>query len=148
MLYLDTSLVVSLVAVEPSTVSAQQWLAQLDGEQLAISDWVGTEVASALSISQRVGRLDDEGRQRAGHNLRRLIDAAFVVLPVSRHAFRTAADMCGRSDLRLRSGDALHLAVAAEENALLVTRDVAQARAANALGLLWQLVATDQDDTT
>ncbi len=145
MLYVDSSLVVSLVAVEPSTGAAQQWLAEQSGEQLAISDWVVTEVAAALSMIQRVRGLDDVGRQRAPRNLLDLIDAAFLVLPVSRRPFRAAADMCGRADLRLRSGDALHLAVAAEVNARLITRDVAQARAAEALGLASRLVASDQD---
>ena len=141
MLYLDTSLLVSLIAAEPSTAPAQAWLAQQSSEQLVISDWVGTEVASALSAIQRNGGIDDRGRARAVANLKALVTAAFTVLPVSRQAFRDAADMAGLVQLRLRSGDALHIAVAAEHGSDLATRDARQAQAAEALGVPSRLVA-------
>jgi predicted nucleic acid-binding protein len=141
MLYLDTSLLVSLIAAEPSTASAQAWLAHQSREQLVISDWVGTEVASALAAIQRNGGIDDRGRVRAAANLKALVTAAVTVLPVSRQAFRAAADMAGLVELRLRSGDALHIAVAAEHGSALATRDAAQAQAAEAVGVPSRLVA-------
>ena len=116
MLYLDTSLLVSLIAAESSTAPAQAWLAQQSEEQLVISDWVGTEVASALAAIQRNGGIDEQSRVRAAANLKARVTAAFTVLPVSRQAFRAAADMAGLVELRLRSGDALHIAVAAEDS--------------------------------
>jgi predicted nucleic acid-binding protein len=145
MLYLDTSLVVSLVAVEPSTGVTQQWLAEQLDETLVISDWVLTEVASALSLIQRGARLAEPARWRAEHNLQSLMATAFGVLPVTRQAFRTAATMSARVDLRLRAGDALHVAVAAENGAQLATRDVAQARAAHTLGLPSVLLAAPDE---
>lgn len=141
MLYLDTSLLVSLIAAEPSTASAQVWLAQQSGEELVISDWVGTEVASALAAIQRNGGIHDRGRERAAANLEALVATAFTVLPVSRRAFRAAGEMAGLVELRLRSGDALHIAVAAEHGSALATRDAAQAQAAEALGVPSRLVA-------
>lgn len=141
MLYVDTSLLVSLIAAEPSTAPAQAWLAQQSEEKLVISDWVGTEVASALAAIQRNGGIDDRDRVRAAANLKALVTAAFTVLPVSRQAFRAAANMAGLVDLRLRSGDALHIAVAAEHGSGLATRDVAQAQAAEAFGVPSRLVA-------
>lgn len=74
-------------------------------------------------------------------NLEALVTAAFTVLPVSRQAFGAAADMAGLVEPRLRSGDALHIAVAAEHGSGLTTRDAAQARAAEALGVPSRLVA-------
>ena len=134
MLYLDTSLVVSLIAVEPSTSAAQQWLGE-QGEELVISDWVLTEASSALSMIQRVTGLDDNARSRAERNLQALTVAVLGNLPVTRQAFRTAATTAGRADLSLRAGDALHLAVAAEHGARVATRDARQAEAGNRLGL-------------
>jgi predicted nucleic acid-binding protein len=135
MLYLDTSLVVSLIAAEPSTSAAQQWLGEQGEEDLMISDWVVTEASSALSMGQRVTGLDEEARSRAERNLRALTAAVLGSVPVTRQAFRTAATTSGRADLNLRAGDALHLAVAAEHGARVATRDARQAEAGDRLGL-------------
>jgi predicted nucleic acid-binding protein len=135
MLYLDTSLVVSLISVEPSTSAAQQWLGEQGEEELVISDWVVTEASSALSVIQRVTGLDGQARSRAERNLQALTAAVLGNLPVTRQAFRTAATTAGRADLGLRAGDALHLAVAAEHGARVATRDARQAQAGNRLGL-------------
>lgn len=142
MLHRDTSVVVSLVTNEPSTDSAQQWLAAQSAVKIAISDWVSAEVASAVPLIQRVGRIDDVGRARAARNLRDFMTDVLVVLPVSRHAFRVAGDLAGLPQLGLRAGDALHLAVALEHDVPLVTRDVAQHRAASAIDLPTQLLET------
>lgn len=134
MLYLDTSLVVSLTAFEPSTSAAQQWLGE-QGEELVISDWVVTEASSVLSMIQWVTGLDEQARSRAERNLQALTVAVLGNVPVTRQAFRTAATTAGRADLSLRAGDALHLAVAAEHGARVATRDARQAEARNRLGL-------------
>lgn len=135
MLYLDTSLVVSLIAVEPSTSAAQQWLGEQGEEELVISDWVVTEASSALSAIQRVTGMDEQARSRAERNLQALTASVLGNLPVTRQAFRTAATTAARADLGLRAGDALHLAVAAEHAARVATRDARQAEAGNRLGL-------------
>jgi predicted nucleic acid-binding protein len=135
MLYLDTSLVVSLIAVEPSTSAAQQWLGEQGEEDLVISDWVVAEASSALSTIQRVTGLDEKARSRAERNLQALTAAVLGNVPVTRQAFRTAATTGGRADLSLRAGDALHLAVAAEHTARVATTDARQAEAGNRLGL-------------
>ncbi len=141
--YLDTSLVISLIAPEPSTAAAQEWLATGADDGLAISDWVVTEVASALSLIERVGRLVAEGRAQAWSNLQQLMAADLTVLPVSRQAFQVAAEMAGGASLGLRAGDALHLAVAGEFGARVVTRDVGQAQAARSMGRPAHLLRTE-----
>ncbi len=135
MLYLDPSLVVSLVTAEAHTAEAQDWLDDQDPDQLAVSDWVVTEVASALSIKQRNGQIDDVTRARASRAFDDLARDALSVLPVPRTAFVAAAAMAGRPELVLRSGDALHLATADHHRARLCTRDARQAEAGNRLGL-------------
>lgn len=135
MLYLDPSLVVSLVTAEAHTAQAQDWLDDQDPDQLSVSDWVLTEVASALSIKQRIGQIDDVTRGRASRAFDGLARDLFSVLPVPRSAFAAAAAMAGHPELVLRSGDALHLAAADHHGARLCTRDARQAAAGERLGL-------------
>lgn len=135
MLYLDASLAVSLITPERYTRAARAWLAAQEPEELAVSDWVLTEVSSALSIKQRTGTLDEGGRVKAQRTFQVLVRDSFHVLPVSRASFREAAVIAGRPELTLRSGDALHLAVAGEHDARLCTRDDRQADAGRRLGV-------------
>lgn len=46
--YLDTSLLVPFYVQEAQTVEAQNWLAGLGGNRLAVSPWGITEFASVL----------------------------------------------------------------------------------------------------
>ena len=135
MLYLDPSLVVSLVTAEGHTAQAQDWLEDQEPDQLVVSDWVVTEVASALSIKRRTGQIDDVTHARVSRAFDELARDAFSVLPVPRSAFVAAAAMAGRPEVGLRSGDALHLATADHHGARLCTRDARQAEAGNRLGL-------------
>jgi len=106
----------------------------LDGgqppEQVAVSDWVITEVSSALSIKQRTGDLDEAARRRAQSTFDVLVLDSTTVLDVPRECFARAAEMAGRAKLGLRSDDALHLAVAQHYGAQMCTRDERQAHAA------------------
>lgn len=140
MLYLDTSLLVTSLTNEPESHDAQEWLsAQREGE-LVISDWVLTEVASAMSQKQRAGDVDEVGRSRAEQILARLRRESLGVLPVTREAFERAATLCQRAELLLRASDALHLAVAEGSRATVCTRDRRQAEAALAIGMSAQLL--------
>ena len=135
MRYLDPSLVVSLITYESFTAAAQEWLADQPPAQVAVSDWVITEVSSALSIKQRTGDLDGTARRRAQTTFDVLVRDSATVLDVPRACFARAADMAGRAELGLRSGDALHLAVAQHHRVQLCTRDERQAHAGRALGV-------------
>ena len=130
MRYLDPSLAVSLITHESFTAAAQQWLAAQPPEQVAVSDWVITEVSSALSIKQRTGDLDEAARRRAQSTFDVLVLDSTTVLDVPRECFARAAEMAGRAKLGLRSDDALHLAVAQHYGAQMCTRDERQAHAA------------------
>jgi predicted nucleic acid-binding protein len=134
-LYLDTSLLIAALTREARTTDMQVWLAAQQAEQLAVSDWVITEFSGALSLKLRTGQLTSAQRADVLAVFGTLVDESFSVLPVSRLDFRTAARYADQYATGLRSGDALHLAVAANHGARLQTLDRGLMKAAEALGV-------------
>lgn len=139
-LYLDTSVLVAALVPETTTAAVQAWLAAQPAGSLHVSDWVMTELSSALSIKLRTGQLDLAERSLALSAGHQLAMASFEVLPVTRRHFQTAALYADRHDLGLRAGDALHLAVVVDQGLTMCTRDVRMAEAGPALGISTQLI--------
>ncbi len=135
MLYLDTSLLVAALTNEPRTAEMQEWLAAQPPEQLVISDWVITEFSGALSLKVRTGQLGSVHRADALALFTSLAEESFTVLPISRLDFRTAARFADQHATGLRSGDALHLAVAANHGVQINSLDRGLVQAAEALGV-------------
>ncbi len=78
--------------------------------------------------------LDQDGRILVDSAFHQLVGASFISIPVEHSHFTAASDLASRSN-GLRAGDALHLAIAASQDATLCTLDVGMARAAEGLGL-------------
>jgi len=135
MLYLDTSLLVAALTNETETERMQRWLGQQAEDDLAISDWVVTEFSSALSIKLRAGHIEPAHRADALAMFARLTTDNFLVVPVARLQFRTAARFADQHGLRLRAGDALHIAVCADHGATLCTLDRRLGDAGSVLGV-------------
>ena len=140
MLYLDTSLLVAALTNETETERMQSWLGQQAGDDLAISDWVVTEFSSALSIKLRAGHIEAAHRADALAMFARLTADNFLVVPVSRLQFRTAARFADQHQMNLRARDALHLAVCADHGATLCTLDRRLSDAGPALGIKTMLL--------
>ena len=121
--YLDTSFVVAAITNESMTQSVRAWLGQNEGADLLISEWVRTEVSSALSIKLRTGQLGEPHRAQALAEFHRFCRENFITVPVTADHFRTAARFSDRYELGLRAGDALHLAIAREQGATLCSLD-------------------------
>lgn len=133
--YLDTSLLVAALTNEPRTDEAQRWLAARGAGELAVSDWTITELSGALSIKQRTGQLRPHDRAEALGLFASLREESFEVLPLSRLDFHTAARFADQYSTGLRSGDALHLAVAANHGLRLVSLDRGLVEAAEAIAV-------------
>jgi predicted nucleic acid-binding protein len=134
LLYLDTSAAVALLVPEPGSARLQAWLQAREEGGIAISPWVATEVASALSLKVRTGALSLAERAEAASRWRSWRDT-LVLLAVEAVAFETAAASASRHELGVRAGDALHLAVAAAHGCTLVTLDRRMAAAGPELGV-------------
>jgi uncharacterized protein len=110
--YLDTSVLVALVANEPGASSIKRWLAGPSSAPLCSADWCVPEVASALSLKVRTGQLDELQADKAWQAFGAACDGLLDLLPVQAADYTAAAQMCRVTQAGLRAGDALHLAVA------------------------------------
>ena len=110
--YVDTSAWVASLCSEERSDAVGTWLGAQAPQTLTASEWVKTEINSALSIKCRRGEL-----QAADLTVLHLSFDEFYVAG-SRWAllesvdFLKASDLCKNYASGLRGGDALHLAVA------------------------------------
>lgn len=128
-------MLVAALTPEPATGDVQSWLGAADPARLAISDWVSTEISSALALKVRTGALDPARQARALAVYQQMVADSFALLPITPGSFHVAARFADRHELGVRAGDALHLAVVQAHGAALVTLDRRLAEAAAALGV-------------
>lgn len=140
MLYLDTSLVVTLLTAEVETETARAWMRRQSQDSFAISDWVITEFAAVLSMKVRSRFLSEEQRRATQEWFDKLAAESFERLPVEREYFVSAGRFARQSKAGLRGGDALHLAVAGATSATLCTRDKGLHNAAVEFGIAALLI--------
>lgn len=131
--YLDTSVVVAAITTEQRTPAVHAWLQQLTIKPV-ISDWVMAETPSALSMKVRSRVLTLAQRDAACAEFERLCAVSLRIVPVHRENFLQAGRYAARTELNLRAGDALHLALAASEGLTIATLDRRMAAAAVTLG--------------
>lgn len=140
MRYLDTCVLIAALTNEKGTHKVQRWLADQPVGDLAISDWVITEFSGALALKVRTRLLDKPARANVLAMFTAMTEESLTVIPVAGSDFRTAARYADQHAAGLRSGDALHLAVAANHGAQLVTLDKILAKAAETLGVSSRLL--------
>ena len=142
--YLDASVLVPRLVEETATAAVDAYLADRPGE-LLISDFAAAEVASALSRLVRMRALSPPQASAALDDFD--IWRAAASSPAETHAAdaRLAYAYVRRFDLKLRTPDALHLAITHRLGAVLVTLDGRLANAARNLGVA---VAVPRTDTT
>ncbi len=140
MLYIDTSILVAALTREAETARVQKWLASQVAGDLSISEWVATEFSAVLSIKLRTAQLEPAQRAISLAAFARLRKDSLEILPIQSAHFRTAAHFADQYSLGLRAGDALHLAVASELGATILSLDQKLVAAGAALGVSARLL--------
>lgn len=136
MVYLDTSAAVPLFVPEPVSEAVSAWIED-HAEPLVSADWILAEFASALSIKVRRSEITVRQAKAASGDFREFCRTGLRLVPVSRAAFDTAADLALNPKSGLRSGDALHLAVAGDIGAsAILTADKVLAKNAKLINIV------------
>lgn len=112
MIYVDTSALVPVFIREPKSEAVIEWIGS-SGERLAISEWSLVEFASAAAIKVRTGQTVGSLAKQATARLHEFVQKHCTVAVPGREEFRRAAELAADDALKLRAGDALHLAIAA-----------------------------------
>jgi len=135
MIYVDTSALVPVFIREPKSEAVMAWL-ESSGERLAISEWSLVEFASAAVIKVRTGRVAASLVKQATTRVREFAQKHCTVAVPGREEFRRAAELAADHTLKLRAGDALHLAIAASLSAQgILCLDDAMIESARSLGM-------------
>ena len=137
MVYVDTSVLIALYTREAKSTDVSKWYASC-ADELVSAAWCVSEFASALGIKQRTRQLNATEAQTIWLQFERMCANDLQLLPVAHAAFHRAAVLSLDALSGLRSGDALHLAVALENKVrTLATLDEVLAK--NALQLKLKL---------
>src|ERR1700719_5158102 len=103
---------------------------------MATSHWTRVEFSSILGREVRMGRLDPRGAAAVDARFESLISGSFAMLLPTAEDYGLAKRYIGNYATGLRAPDALHLAIAANNQAeAIVTLDRGLLAAGTALGL-------------
>lgn len=134
--YVDTSVLVAALTAEAATAKVTAWLeARGAADSLYTSDWVETEIASALSLKVRTGQLTASAREAAFAEWQLLRTAGLLSCEITAADVTAATSMLHRPEQNLRASDALHLAIARRHGLTVATLDQAMATAGLANGV-------------
>jgi predicted nucleic acid-binding protein len=135
-IYFDTSFIAPLLRSEPTSEAVERFLAGIRAGEAAISRWTQLEFSSLLARDVRMGSLPADDADRIQREFDRDLAESFLMLMPSEADFDLARQYVQRYDSGLRSGDALHLAIGANNGAeIFYSLDRGLLRAAESLGL-------------
>ena len=136
MIYVDTSFLAPLYIEEATSIQVETYLRSQTPRQVSISEWTQVEFASLVSRRVRMGELESEQVTRIFSDFEADCTTTYTVLKVSSRDFQLATALLRRDQTTLRSGDALHLAIAQNRQAQeFLTLDKALTNAAQAFGI-------------
>lgn len=136
MVYLDTSIIAPLVLPEAASERIESLVRRIPVGDLAVSHWTRVEFAGLVARRVRMKELARAQASRAMSTFEDLLDVSFHVISPDVPDFDLAVRLLERHDTGLRSGDALHLAIAQNHAAgRFYTLDAKLAKAAGALNI-------------
>lgn len=139
--YVDSCVLLSLLLGDSGYTDSERWLINQGDQALWISHWVLLEVAGVIGVCVRRRQLTAEQAKRIGSEFECFRQERLSLLePRASHFLQARQWLEERHHLPLRSGDALHLAVALSHQLTLVSADRDLGICAEALGLPVQLI--------
>ncbi|KAF0652415.1 PilT protein domain-containing protein [Cyanobium sp. Copco_Reservoir_LC18] len=139
--YVDTCVLLSLFLNDAGFPAAEQWLLDQGDSPLWVSHWALVEFAGVVSLCRRRGDLTNDRAAAIHKELESFRRERLQLLEPRGTDFLQARQWLQElASLPLRSGDALHLAIAGREKLRLATADQTLIRAAPALGLVHQAI--------
>ncbi len=139
MIYIDTSILVAFYCPEKISDQVEDILVKTSSP--AISQLTEVELTSALARKIRENALFHEDAIAVLSIFRTHInDKSYQYLPIQPKHFSTAMNWIAEFSTPLRTLDALHLAIAAQNKATLITADIKFAESAKKLGVKTTLI--------
>lgn len=117
MRYFDTSFLLPIFVGEPLTSRVEKILSQLTAGEAAVSEWTRVEFYSALARQVRIGSMERATAAEIELDFDALVANTLLTLSPAVADFELARRFLRRYDTGLRSGDALHLAIASNHAA-------------------------------
>ncbi len=134
MLYLDTSVLAPYYCPEPLSNKVEKII--MGADRPWISSLTEVELASAVSCKIREGNLSVEDGNRIFNQFQtHLKEALYRLITVEDRHYQTAKVWILQFAVPLRSLDAIHLAVAAEDNLTMLTADKQLFKSAKHFGI-------------
>ncbi|MHC5725861.1 MAG: type II toxin-antitoxin system VapC family toxin [Nostoc sp.] len=134
MIYLDTSIIAPLYWTEALSNAVEQLL--LNETEIGLSQLVEVELVSALSRRVRMREISQQDAIAIVERFQADLNSEFYTkIAVETVHYNLARDWISRFDTPLRTLDALHLAIAFQNNIPFVTADEAIATSAEVLGV-------------
>jgi len=134
LIYLDTSVVVPLFLEDVHSPRVATWIGGVD-EPVVVSTWTVAEFSSAAAGQERMGQITLADRQDAEAAFDGWLVAVDSTAVVGTD-LATARQLIRSDRVRLRTPDALHVAIALRLGCRLATLDQNMARAGADLGLM------------
>jgi len=136
MLYFDTSFLVPLLMPEQTSNAVEAFFhGPAAGEALVVSQWTRLEFLSVLSRLVRMGEVEASAAAHCARRFDTVLAESFHIVTPGVPDYDRCRELLSRFDNSLRAGDALHLAIAANLAAPVLTLDKGMLQAGEALGL-------------
>ncbi len=117
MYYFDTSFLVPFFVDEPTSTRVEQFLKRQPKELATISQWTCIEFSAAIARLVRIGRMTTDRATTVESTFDSLAIESFLMISPTSKDFELARRFLRRYESGLRSGDALHLAIASNHDA-------------------------------
>lgn len=120
MRYFDTSILAPLFVPEPSSDAVERLIRNLPLQELATSHLTRAEFTSSLSRRVRMRELTPDAAASADAQFEEIMRSSFTILSPGPADFDLCKRYLSRHETGLRTADALHLAIAANNGATAI----------------------------